>query len=79
MKRNKNMIFRPLGKAALIASLLGFAQQSAFAQNDGFFFGKDAPGKWTIGPKLANVDPNVEGVKDSDAVGIVLGLSLIHI
>lgn len=73
MKRNKNMIFKPLGKAALVVGMLGFAQQSALAQNNGFFFGKDAPGKWTIGAKLANVNPNVEGVKDADAVGIVLG------
>jgi len=73
MKLNKINIFKPVGQALLVAGLLGAAQQSAYAENDGFFFGKDAPGKWTIGAKVANVDPNVDRVKDANAIGIVLG------
>lgn len=67
------MILKPVGQVLLVASFLGLSQQSAFAQNDGFFFGKKAPGKWTIGAKLANIDPNVDRVNDASAVGVVLG------
>lgn len=53
------------------------AQQSSFAAdpNSGPFFGKNAPGKWIIGGKIAKVDPNTPGldVGDADAAGIVLG------
>ena len=50
-------------------------QQSSFAadNNQGTFFGKNTPGKWIIGGKIAQVDINVSGVSDADAAGIVLG------
>jgi len=73
MNINTIKIIKPFGKALLIASLLGAGQQAAYAQHDGFFFGKKAKGKWTIGAKAANVDPNVQDVKDANAAGIVLG------
>lgn len=41
--------------------------------NSGPFFGKNAPGKWTIGLKAASIDPNIEGISDADAAGVVLG------
>ena len=41
--------------------------------NSGAFFGKNAPGKWTIGLKAAQIDPNIEEISDADAFGVVLG------
>ncbi len=37
------------------------------------FFGEQAKGKWIIGAKVANIDPNIAEIKDSRGVGIVLG------
>lgn len=39
----------------------------------GPFFGKEAPGKWIVGAKVVNIDPNVPDVNDASGVGIVLG------
>ena len=41
--------------------------------NGGAFFGSKAPGKWTIGIKAARIDPNIEGIDDADAAGVVVG------
>jgi len=61
-----------------VVTMFALATQSpSFAadSNSGPFFGKNAPGKWIIGGKLANIDPNTPGVdvEDADAAGIVLG------
>ena len=40
---------------------------------DGAFFGSEAAGKWIIGPKVANIDANVDSVSDSSGIGIVVG------
>jgi len=45
------------------------AQQS----KSGPLFGYSADGKWIIGAKVANVDPNIAEVPDAEGVGIVLG------
>jgi len=60
--------------AALCLTSIGF-HSSVFAadSNSGPFFGKEAPGKWIIGLKVANIDPNVDDIQDADGVGIVLG------
>lgn len=62
-------------RAALFAVAGGlFLSSNAFAaDNGGTFFGKEAPGKWIIGLKAANIDPNVPSINDADAGGIVLG------
>lgn len=52
--------------AAIIASSLATAA-------DGTFFGKEATGKWIIGPKVVNIDPNLDTVSDASGVGIVAG------
>jgi len=63
--------------AATLAILTFAAAQPSLANepNSGPFFGNNAPGKWIIGGKIANVDPNTPGVSvsDADAAGIVLG------
>ena len=41
--------------------------------NGGAFFGSKAPGKWTIGIRAARIDPNIEGIDDADAAGVVVG------
>ncbi len=56
-----------------IAFLALCAAGSASVAQDGTFFGQEATGKWIIGPKVANIDPNIDSVSDSTAVGIVLG------
>ncbi len=43
------------------------------AMADGAFFGKEAAGKWLIGPKVVNIDPNIDTVSDASGVGIVAG------
>lgn len=72
----------PIIKRQIKSALVGIlavsamtAQQSSFAADDnqGTFFGKNAPGKWIIGGKIAQIDINVPGVSDGDAAGIVLG------
>lgn len=62
----------------LTGLLLGTMSMGAIAQlddsdNSGPFFGKNAPGKWIIGVKVANIDPNIQDVQDADGIGIVLG------
>ena len=64
---------RNLAKYTLIGVLALLASQTAHAQNDGTFFGKQARGKWIIGVKAAKIDNNVEEIKDADGLGIVLG------
>lgn len=71
------IISRPV-KSALVGILAisaMAAQQSSFAadNNQGTFFGKNTPGKWIIGGKIAQIDINVPDVSDGDAAGIVLG------
>lgn len=46
---------------------------AAEASKDGTFFGHSADGKWIIGAKLVNVDPNIPEVSDADGMGVVLG------
>ena len=48
---------------------------SAFADEarNGPLFGYAPKGKWIIGGKIANVDPNIDALGDADATGIVLG------
>ncbi|MCH2189785.1 MAG: outer membrane beta-barrel protein [Gammaproteobacteria bacterium] len=46
---------------------------SAFGEDGGAFFGKKAAGKWVIGAKAVNIDPNAPNVDDSRGVGIVVG------
>ncbi len=70
---------RPSIQQARILSLvlLGLAcPQLSFAaepSKNGTFFGHSADGKWIIGAKIANVDPNIAEVSDADGKGIVLG------
>lgn len=60
--------------AALFFAGIGLSSTTMAADdNGGTFFGKEAPGKWIIGLKLANIDPNVDNVQDADGIGIVLG------
>ncbi len=49
---------------------LSFAAEPS---KNGTFFGHSADGKWIIGAKIANVDPNIAEVSDADGKGIVLG------
>lgn len=66
-------------KLKLIGSLaiaaLGFTANPSFAADDssGPFFGKKAAGKWIVGLKAANIDPNLPDARDTTAVGVVLG------
>ncbi len=48
---------------------------TAFAADaqDGPFFGNHANGKWMIGAKVANIDPQEPEAIDSRGVGIILG------
>jgi len=66
-------------KSTIIAASL-ICSNAAISAEDGPFFGKKAAGKWMIGPKIANIDPNYAplnqqgtGIKDSKGVGIILG------
>ncbi|MEO0369226.1 MAG: hypothetical protein AAF197_10640 [Pseudomonadota bacterium] len=71
--------YSTLTKYAKALSLVIFAVSAslsinAHAQDDeGFFFGQPAKGKWIIGAKIANVDTNIPEVQDSEAAGVVLG------
>ena len=58
-----------LALVALMFATTTYAQDD----NSGPIFGKNAPGKWTIGVKAAQIDPNIEGISDADALGVVLG------
>lgn len=60
----------------LLATTLAFAfSATSYAQSDGRgpFFGKDAPGKWIVGAKLAKVENDADETEDTEGVGIVLG------
>lgn len=59
-----------IGLLSLI-STVSFGQEDR--TNDGPFFGKQAKGKWIIGIKAAQIDNNIEDLKDADAIGVVLG------
>jgi len=61
--------------AALCIASLSIHSVAFAAERDhgGTFFGKNAPGKWIIGLKVANIDPNEDEVQDADGLGIVLG------
>ena len=59
--------------AIALASIAISLPATAAGDNSGPFFGKKAAGKWIIGAKLANIDPNVPDIKDASGVGIVLG------
>ena len=71
-----SLINKSIKSIALTASavLALTVQQSAFSAdaNSGAFFGNPAPGKWIIGPKFANVDPNTPG----DFAGGIPGFNL---
>lgn len=75
----KEGVIQKMKKLNLISSLAAIAclatSAPAFAADeaDGPFFGKEAPGKWIVGAKYVNIDPNVADTKDADGVGIVLG------
>lgn len=60
----------------ILATILicGFSVTSN-AQSDGRgpFFGKEAPGKWIIGAKLAHVENDADETEDTEGVGIILG------
>ncbi len=43
------------------------------AMADGTFFGESATGKWIIGGKISNIDPNSSEVNDAPANGVLLG------
>ena len=77
MKHHLNRKSIKSSVAATFAMLALASTQPLLAEeeNTGAFFGKNAPGKWIIGAKLAKVDPNTPGVDvtDADAAGIVLG------
>lgn len=60
-----------IGSMAAVLMGLGFSS-GAFAE-EGTFFGHEADGKWIIGVKAANIDPNMPDTKDATGVGIVLG------
>ena len=55
-------------------TLLGssFAAHADESKN-GPLFGYSPKGKWIVGGKIANVDPNIAEIRDADATGIVLG------
>lgn len=57
---------------ALVAAAFALGTSTVLAE-DGPFFGQKAAGKWIIGAKVSNIDPNVDQIKDSRGVGIVLG------
>ncbi|RBP50970.1 outer membrane beta-barrel protein [Arenicella xantha] len=58
---------------ATAACLTLSAPVLAAESGTGTFFGKDAPGKWIVGAKVVNIDPNVPDTNDASGVGIVLG------
>jgi len=62
-----------LALLALCLGTLGFSSLASAQENNGPFFGKNAPGKWIIGVKAANIDPNFDAANDADGFGIVLG------
>lgn len=65
---NKTRIIKSI--AVLLVSL---GISSNVIAQDGPFFGNEAKGKWIIGLKAANIDPNMPDTKDTSGVGIVLG------
>lgn len=72
-KRLRKAITLPtatLNTCALVACV--FVSSSTLAA-DGAFFGKEAAGKWIIGPKVVNIDPNLDTISDASGVGIVAG------
>lgn len=58
------------GISFLAASLLS---NGAASNDDGAFFGNKAAGKWIIGAKAVNIDPNYSNIDDAKGLGIVLG------
>lgn len=66
-----------MNKTKLISSLAAVLASLGISSNvvaqDGPFFGHEASGKWIIGVKAANIDPNMPDTNDASAAGIVLG------
>lgn len=63
--------FKQLAQTITLSTAL-LAASNAFAQ-DGPFFGKEATGKWIIGAKFANIDPQEPNTQDTNGIGVVLG------
>lgn len=59
--------------ATLFAATIALGSASAQASEGGPFFGKHATGKWTIGAKAVNIDPQEPEANDASGMGIVLG------
>jgi len=65
--------FKLIGSLVLAATGLAINPSFAADDNSGPFFGKKAAGKWIVGIKAANIDPNVAEAKDTTGIGVVLG------
>ncbi len=72
-KLNTSLQTSLLAIALLVCTPLLGTAHAAESNGEGAFFGKSAEGKWIIGGKVANIDPNIADVSDADGVGIVLG------
>lgn len=59
--------------ASILIASLGVSSTTLAADSSGPFFGKEAPGKWIIGIKAGQIDPNIKSVNNADTVGLVLG------
>ncbi|GAA6138424.1 hypothetical protein NBRC116583_21710 [Arenicella sp. 4NH20-0111] len=57
----------------LATATILLSSSSIQASEDGPFFGKRATGKWTIGAKAVNIDPQEPAANDASGTGIVLG------
>jgi len=58
---------------AIIALLASGASPVAAQRSDSYGPKVSIAGKWVIGAKVANIDPNDENIRDSRGAGIVLG------
>jgi len=62
-----------IGSLFVAAASLTLNPPYAADDNSGPFFGKKAAGKWIVGIKAANIDPNFADAKDTTGIGVVLG------
>lgn len=73
-----HILSKSLSRIILTTMLMCGFISTSYAQLDnsdgrGPFFGKEAPGKWIVGVKLAQVENDAAETEDTEGVGIVLG------